>query len=369
MAANSDIKKLSIEQILENPNIPDEMRLRFELLSPAFPPEKYKKKPKPVSTRIDPTIPQLGALRVANPTKSEEPNYVSGVDYTSLIKKVNDKAKITQDDFIELEGNYSSNKLDIPTFNIKNKITPRNDIFINFILKITTYVKNPINAKGSGSRSKLFTSQRIYDYLIEAYNRNIPYAAFGKIVDIVEVDIRPLFDKVKSFKKEEEAVNVSIKNNLGIQIDNTRNEYTIDYDIFMKYINWIVSKPSTNYDERLISVEDISDVVIEVDLDADESTETATSQSLGSSSSTESNEESTQPAYEPVGRPGTSIGESVTVNGMEFEWNGTSWEPAELGNPSGGTPPQGGSGNQGGSGGSNNQGDGGGGIGYFGGFS
>ena len=162
MAANSDIKKLSIEQILENPNIPDEMRLRFELLSPAFPPQKYKKKPKPTSTGINPTIPQPEALRVANPTKSQEPNYVSGVDYSSLIKNINDNAKIIQDDFIQLEGNYTTNKLDIPTFNIKDKITPRNDIFINFILKINTYVKNPVNAKGSGTRSRLFTSQRIY---------------------------------------------------------------------------------------------------------------------------------------------------------------------------------------------------------------
>ena len=368
MAANSDIKKLSIEQILENPNLSDDDRLRFTLLSETFPEKKYKRKSSKTSSN-QPSAPQLGQLRVAQSITTQEENYVRGVDYAPLIKKINDKAKITQDNFIELEGNYSSNKLDIPTFNIKDKITPRNDIFINFILKITTYVKNPVNAKGSGTRSRLFASQRIYDYLIEAYNRNIPYAAFGKIVDIVEVDIRPLYDKVKSFKKSEEAVNVSIKNNLGIQIDNDRNEYTIDYDIFMKYINWVVSKPSADYDERLISVEDISDVVIEVDLDADESTETQTSQSLGSSSSTESNEESTQPAYEPVGRPGTSIGESVTVNGMEFEWNGTSWEPAELANPSGGTPSQGGSGNQGGSGGSNNQGDGGGGIGYPGGFS
>lgn len=345
MAANSDIKKLSTEQIIENPNLSDDDRLRFTLLSEAFPEKKYKRKSSK-SSYNQPSAPQLGQLRVAQSITTQEENYVKGVDYAPLIKKINDKAKITQDDFIELEGNYSSNKLDIPTFNIKDKITPRNDTFLNFILKITTYVKNPVNAKGSGTRSRLFTSQRIYDYLIEAYNRNIPYAAFGKLVDVVEVDIRPLYDKVKSFKKTEEAVNVSIKNNLGIQIDNNRNEYTIDYDIFMQYINWIVTKPSADYDERLIPVSDISDVIISEDLEAEGEPEDDTTPTT--------NNNNQQPTYEPVGRPGITIGETTTINGVEFEWNGTSWEPSELGNPSsgnqGGTPSGGGSGNQGGGG-------------------
>jgi hypothetical protein len=266
---------------------------------------------------------------------------LSGLDsFSETSRKILEKAKIPQIDEAVLVGEYSENQIRFPLYDT-SKISTHPDLTINFILKINSYTKTSSSA---GNRYKLFTSPKIYEFLLDANNRNIPYPALSKLVDVVEIDLKPLINQVIKQRKDEIPINVKINNNLGIKYNPSRKDYDIDYDILLSYINWIVSKPSTNYEERVLPVSDISDVVIELDLDADESEET--NESSDTTTTTNQN-----PSYEPVGRAGNTIGETVTVDGMKFEWNGTSWEPATLEMPSGGTTPQGGSGNQ-----TNNQG-------------
>jgi hypothetical protein len=312
------------KELIQQPESNQEILERFKLSNNDFNDSKYSKDSNLRTTRA-------GGITT------------SGLDeYNETTRRILEKAKIPQIGESTLTGRYPENKVYFPLYDV-TKITPRPDLDINFILKINSYVKS---GSGVGNRYKLFTSSKIYEILVDANNRNIPYPSLAKLVDIVEIDLKSLIDRVKLLRKDETSVSVTINNNLGIKYVQARNDYEIDYDIFLKYINWCVTKPGIDYDERLIPVLDISDVVISEDLEAEGEPEDDTTPTT--------NNNNQQPTYEPVGRPGITIGETTTINGVEFEWNGTSWEPSELGNPSsgnqGGTPSGGGSGNQGGGG-------------------
>ena len=295
--------------------------------------------------------------------RSLVPNYSEG-DFQEITKKVNDGAKITQKGFIKLNGEFSSNEIIFPKFDI-TKIQSVDFVDYNFVLKVINYVKNPLNGTGSGKREKLFTSSKIYQYLQNAYNRNLPYAAFSQLVDIVEVDLRPIIDKVRSFKPLEEEIDVVIKNNVGVKVNEERKEYEIDYDILLKYIDWVVSPSPPNYDEKLISVEDISDVELLDDIEAededDDNTTDNNTNNQGDSDNTSSQttpiggltdctivQDNLQPGIEG-GPPESKV--TATCNGVDYVWNGTRWFPETQNN---GEPNnQGGSGNSGGGGGFN----------------
>jgi len=288
----------------------------------------------------------------------------SGLDeFGETTQKILEKNKIPKNGEVILRGKYPENKVYFPTYDINN-ITVNPDININFILKINSYVKS---GQGVGTRYKLFTSSKIYEYLVDAYNRNIPYPALAKLVDIVEIDTKVLVEMVKKQKNDEDALDVVINNNLGVVFNKDRGDYQIDYDILLKYIDWVVTKPGVNYDERLLSVVDISDVELVQDLEADtDDDDTTNNNNSGNNNQGGGNNTSSQTT--PIGglsdcqivtdnlQPGSEGGPpqekiTATCNGINYTWNGTRWFPQN--NNEGNTEPNqsGGGGNTGSSGG------------------
>lgn len=250
----------------------------------------------------------------------------SGLDnFSETTRKILEKSKIGQKGEVILKGNYPENKVYFPLYDLSN-ITPVSDISINFVLKINSYLKS---GQGVGTRYKLFTSTKLYEYLVNAYNRNIPYPALSKLVDIVEIDLKTLIDFVKKQKPEEEAVNVEINNNIGIKFNKSRNDYEIDYNTLLKYIDWVVTKPGLNYEERLIPVSEISDVQI-----VDEGDTEATNQDNSESDqggTTQTGNQDPNPNINPnspnapVGRAGNYFGEIVSLPNGNYFWDGTQW--------------------------------------------
>lgn len=279
-----------------------------------------------------------GDYYLKNPTNfTKLPNgtpQFSGLDeFGETSQTILEKAKLSKTGEVFLRGKYPENKVYFPLYDI-TKITPRSDININFILKINSYVKS---GQGVGTRYKLFTSDKIYEYLVDAYNRNIPYPALAKLIDIVEIDTKVLIDMVKKQKNDETALDVVINNNLGIVFNKDRDDYQIDYDILLKYIDWVVTKPSVNYDERLLSVNDISDVELIQDLEADTEDDDTTDNNQGNGNDTSSQttpigglsdcqivNNNLQPGSEG-GPPQEKI--TATCNGIDYTWNGIRWFP------------------------------------------
>ena len=253
-------------------------------------------------------------------------NTPSGRDeFSEITRKILEKSKIGQKGEVFLKGKYPENKVYFPLYDLDN-ITPVSDININFVLKVNSYLKSK---QGVGTRYKLFTSSKIYEYLVNAYNRNLPYPALSKLVDVVEIDLKTLTDFVKKQKPEEEAVNVEINNNIGIKFNKDRGDYEIDYDVLLKYIDWVVSKPGLNYEERLIPVNEISDVQIVEEEDVEATSEDNTESDQGGTSQT--NNQDPNPNINPnspnapVGRAGNYFGEIVSLPSGNYFWDGNQW--------------------------------------------
>jgi hypothetical protein len=273
-----------------------------------------------------------GKFYLKNPTNlakrpSGAPQF-SGLDeFGEITQKILEKSKLSKKGEVILRGNYPENKVYFPVYDISN-ITVNPDININFILKINSYLKS---GQGVGTRYKLFTSSKIYEYLVDAYNRNIPYPALSKLVEVVEIDLKTLIDFVKFQRPEEETVNVEINNNVGIKFNKDRNDYEIDYDTLLKYIDWVVTKPGINYEERLIPVNEISDVQIVEEEDTEATPDDNTNQSGEGGTTQNNNNQDPNPNINPnspnapVGRAGNYFGEIVSLPSGNYFWDGTQW--------------------------------------------
>lgn len=225
-------------------------------------------------------------------------------------RRINDNANILQETNIVLTGRYPENKLNFPKFDL-SKIEPREDVNFNFILRVI----GPLDGK-----QKVFTSQKIYDYLMDAYQRNIPFPQLPYLSEVVQLNLRPILEKVEELNKLDSAFGVFVENNIMAVSEISGSVTSINYDNLLKYVDWVVSKPGLNYDERLIPVQEISSFtpIIEEDEPSTGETETA---------------------------------EENTTNNNEGNTSNSTGDPEPLGNPSNNNS-SGNSGNSGGGGGS-----------------
>ena len=190
-------------------------------------------------------------------------NTISGQDDFYEITEKSLKNKIGQDSDIEVSGRYSENREYFPKFSLSN-ITPRPDVNFNFIIKT-------VNDK----EVKLFTSKRFYDYLVDSYSRNLPYPTLANFPSVVTIDLKPILDNVKSFYNKEQKVGVRVSSNVCVDItrdDNDVRTYTINYDKLLRYLNWMLSKPSANYEERILPPQEISSYQLDGEFDNDTNT-------------------------------------------------------------------------------------------------
>jgi len=149
---------------------------------------------------------------------------------------------------IDLQGSYPQNTVKFPKFTLNTNIKTLPDVSFRFILSVK---KNK-----SDSNPQLYTSDKFYNELASSYWENSPYMVANAIKSeaIVSIVYEDFIEKLNTFKLLElnaGTVGVEVSKNIFVEF-NENSEPTINLDDLVRYIDWVVTKPSSNYDERLI---------------------------------------------------------------------------------------------------------------------
>jgi hypothetical protein len=204
-----------------------------------------------------------GATIESNDISKESIINVREVANEDGVLKKSTISKFEKNGFIRISGEYSSNYVDFPTTDISN-IKVVDGTSFRFILSI----KNTID----DANPTLYTSKSFYDELVYTYSQNNPYyvPAATKVPAIVVITLDTLKQKVESLHDSElnrTADNgvLVLKNlfataNFDIKIDPSVKDYkkavsnpTYNIDDIVRYIDWVVTKPNPNYEQRLLS--------------------------------------------------------------------------------------------------------------------
>ena len=217
---------------------------------------------------------------------------------------------ITND--IDLRGSYPQNVVKFPKFTLNTNIKTLPDINFRFILSIK---KNK-----SDSNPQLYTSDKFYNELASSYWENNPYMVGNAIKSeaIVSIVYDDYIKKLNTFKLLElNAGTIGVKVNKNIFVEfNENSDPTINLDDLVRYIDWVVTKPSSNYDERLIDPTYLG--VWEVP--GSNTTDTNLDIPPAPTSPPITNPPTT-PTYPPIGRAGFYPGEIAFTNGTDrYEW-------------------------------------------------
>ena len=220
---------------------------------------------------------------------------------------------------------------DFPTYDLSEVIVV-DDISFKFFLSLkeNTNDANP----------KVYTSKIFYDELIKSYQSKNPYFVANSIKQeyIINLIIDVYKEKIETLRKLELALPIQEKFQGGLVVSKNlfmNSNYSPDakgdlvanptYDNaeLIRYVDWVVSKPSTNYDDRLLDAKSIgswNSVIL-----GDE--ETQTTNTTTPDPKEPSNNTNTTPAYPPVGRIGSFVFERVFVDDEPYYWTGQSWLP------------------------------------------
>jgi hypothetical protein len=148
---------------------------------------------------------------------------------------------------IELQGKYSQNIVKFPKFKLNTNIKTLPDINFRFILSI--------KKTDSDSNPTLYTSDKFYNELASTYWENNPYMVANAIKSpaIVTIVYDSYVNKIKNFKSLEDSagIGVTVNKNLFIELA-PDSEPSPNLDDLVRYIDWVVTKPSANYEQRLI---------------------------------------------------------------------------------------------------------------------
>ena len=246
--------------------------------------------------------------------------------------------------YISLFGEYPQNRIDIPRYDLSNVVSLHTDIAnFNFILSL----------KNGDEAPQLFASKNVMIELIAKYGRKEPIPVNHLINQrkLVVINIAPLNDLTNRMREAELSINLN-RNETNGQIEVTRNLYTYSnyqvgegailvaepsYDLneLIKYITWVVTKPNSDYDERLIPANELGEWNGSVPEPAGEDEPPTDTTNVPNNTS-----------FPPIGRAGTEDAEEVMYDSQVWVWSAAFniWQPFAVRYGSGNT----GSGNQGG---------------------
>jgi hypothetical protein len=186
---------------------------------------------------------------------------------------------------------------------------------------------------------QLWATDKFLKALEAEYTKGKPFGVNDIIEkkNIVVVDIKPLKEKVEALRKKELSINLN-RNEIKGQVEVRKNVFvnsnykvgadgsleaipTYEIEELLKYLSWVVSKPSSNYDDRLIPTNELGDFdgySKEEDIPEDSPSEQT------NTSTNENNEAVSSPIslYPPIGRKGTTANETVFRDGKYWEWDG-----------------------------------------------
>lgn len=154
---------------------------------------------------------------------------------------------------IVLTGDVETNKIKFDRYSLDD-IKAVDSVTFEFILRLATF-----------SGQFYFTSTTFKNKLEAAYNDNLPYMALEALKpgSVVSVDLRPILDSLSDYSREEQKDGVIVKYNTFV--DAAGN---VDFTKILEYIDWVVSKPPTNYDDRIIPAETLGNWEIVGGIDA-----------------------------------------------------------------------------------------------------
>ena len=212
----------------------------------------------------------------------------------------------------------------------KIKTTDNPDINFDFVVSLKD---------GLDGIPQLWATKKFLKALDVEYTKGRPFGVNDIIEkkNIVVVDIKPLKQKVEALRKKELSINLN-RNEIKGQVEVRKNVFvnsnykvgadgsleaipTYEIEELLKYLSWVVSKPSSNYDDRLIPTNELGDFdgySKEEDIPEDSPSEQT------NTSTNENNEPASSPIslYPPVGRKGTTANETVFKDGKYWEWDG-----------------------------------------------
>jgi hypothetical protein len=225
---------------------------------------------------------------------------------------------------IILKGKYPQNTVKFPKFRLNTNIKTLPDINFRFILSVKRNVAD--------SNPQLYTSDKFYNELASSYWENNPHMVANAIkseaiVSIVYEDYLTKLNEFRTLELNVGKVGVVVAKNLfvnsnyniteindSVTVANLIATPTTDIDDLVRYIDWVVSKPSTVYDERIQKATDIGAWVFK----------DGTPSSTPSLPTPAGNEPPrTTPTYPPIGRAGFYPGEEVTNTGDNsvYKWS------------------------------------------------
>jgi len=241
-------------------------------------------------------------------------------------------ANFTKNGIIRVTGRYSQNYFDFPKYDLRvlNVITDE-DVDFKFILCLKD---------GNDSIPKLYATKNLYETLVASYQYGNPIGVNDIINErnIVVVDLTPLKNKVEDLRVAELATDINLTNvserdyvevfrNLFVISNYETNESnalkanpTYNLSELFKYISWVVSKPSNNYDERLLDAALLGEwqTLEEVEIPAEDAPSTPINEEV------DDNNNPTPPPpplYPPIGRAGNYDEEEVFRDSILWIWN------------------------------------------------
>lgn len=194
-------------------------------------------------------------------TTRVKPSIEADIEYDDTLITV---SNFRDSGYIRITGDYKQNYVDYRKIDITNlKVVDGTTFRFLLSIKQTSDDSNPT----------LYTSKKFYDELISTYTNNNPYfiPAATKQEAIVVIELAEIKQKVEGLHGSElnsTADNgVLVLKNLFVNSNFTFNsdapsetEYktaksnpTYNIEDVVRYIDWVVSKPNPNYDERLIN--------------------------------------------------------------------------------------------------------------------
>lgn len=225
---------------------------------------------------------------------------------------------------IRISGDYPQNYIDVNTYNL-SKIKPIDGTDFEFVVKLTEKTALPA----------YYTSRVFYEQLEQSIQNNNPHFS-NQYIDkaaIVEIDVTTLLEKIRTLRALELENEVIVTKNLFLKSVSTDETFdnileTVLYSDLIGYISWVTSKPSSNYDTRLLSVRQIGESIFFNEVEK-ENVESIDDTPPGDNDPPNPLNE---PEYPPIGRAGAYIDEIAgTTDGDEYIWTGTTWKEFDRG--------------------------------------
>jgi hypothetical protein len=228
---------------------------------------------------------------------------------------------------IKIEGDYPRNFRSLPVYDL-SKIRTLNDISFKFILSLKENDEdvNPI----------LYTSNLFYEELQRRYSSNNPYLldSIIKTSKIVVINLQTIKEKIESLRELELKLPVELFQT-GVVVSknlfsfsnysvgdnptdepNLKSNPTYDLDLIVRYIDWVVSKPSNEYTEKLLDVRELG---IWNEIDQQDEADTTPEVDEPPVDSNDTN------TFPPIGRNGNYLGELVASGNKTYQWTGDDW--------------------------------------------